>query len=62
VADEPPLQMTLAQLAAVRDAALAVKDRPGVHVYDDFIIYAGACRWGLSRLVARALWGRVRGR
>ena len=29
--DEPPLQMTVAQLVAVRDAAHAVADRPGAH-------------------------------
>jgi glyoxylase-like metal-dependent hydrolase (beta-lactamase superfamily II) len=40
--DEPPLQMTVAQLRAVRDAATAVADRPGIHVFNDFIIYNGA--------------------
>ena len=37
--DEPDLQMTTAQLCAVRDAALAVAGQRGVHRFDDFIIY-----------------------
>jgi len=40
--DEPPLPMTVAQLRAVRDAAISVADRPGIHVFNDFIIYNGA--------------------
>jgi hydroxyacylglutathione hydrolase len=40
--DEPPLPMTVAQLRAVRDAAISVADRPGIHVFSDFIIYNGA--------------------
>jgi glyoxylase-like metal-dependent hydrolase (beta-lactamase superfamily II) len=40
--DEPPLPMTVAQLRAVRDAAMSVADRPGIHVFNDFIIYNGA--------------------
>ncbi len=39
--DEPPLPMTMRQLRAVRAAAHGVADRPGVHVFDDFILYAG---------------------
>jgi glyoxylase-like metal-dependent hydrolase (beta-lactamase superfamily II) len=37
--DEPPLPMTVAQLRAVRDAAISVADRPGIHVFNDFVIY-----------------------
>jgi len=37
--DEPPLQMTVDQLRAVRDAAVAVADSPGVHTFDDFAIF-----------------------
>jgi len=40
--DEPPLQMTMQQLLAVRDAAHAVNHEPGVHVFDDFVIVNGA--------------------
>jgi len=36
--DEPPLQMTVAQLLAVRAAAARVGDSPGVHAFDDFAI------------------------
>jgi glyoxylase-like metal-dependent hydrolase (beta-lactamase superfamily II) len=39
--DEPPLQMTFGQLCAVREAAVAVADRPGVHRFDDFVLYIG---------------------
>jgi hydroxyacylglutathione hydrolase len=39
--DEPPLPMTVAQLTAVRDAARSIADRPGVHVFDDFIVHHG---------------------
>ncbi len=58
--DEPPLQMTVAELLAVRDAAASCLARPGVHPFDDFIIYAGPCRWGLTKLLARGLWSRIR--
>jgi glyoxylase-like metal-dependent hydrolase (beta-lactamase superfamily II) len=39
--DESPLPMTVAQLRAVRDAAISAADRPGIHVFSDFIIYHG---------------------
>lgn len=39
--DEPPLEMSVDQLRAVRDAAASLVGRPGVHVFDDFIIYNG---------------------
>jgi hydroxyacylglutathione hydrolase len=43
--DEPELAMSVAHLTAIRDAAAAVADepatveQPGIHVFDDFIIY-----------------------
>jgi hydroxyacylglutathione hydrolase len=37
--DEPALEMTVAQLRDVRAAAAAVAGKPGVHPFDDFIIY-----------------------
>ncbi len=40
--NEAPLQMTMAQLHAVRDATRQVRDRVGIHVFDDFTIYMGA--------------------
>jgi glyoxylase-like metal-dependent hydrolase (beta-lactamase superfamily II) len=59
--NEPPIQMTVAQLDAVRDAAHRIADSPGVHRFDDFIIYNGPCRWGMAKLVARSAWMRLRG-
>ena len=42
--DEPPLQLSLGRLLAVRDAARQVQDKPGVHKFGDFAIYNGpAC-------------------
>jgi hydroxyacylglutathione hydrolase len=60
--DEPPLQMTTAQLAAVRDAAAATAGRPGVHVHDDFVVYSGPCTGAVLRQLARGLWSRLRNR
>jgi hydroxyacylglutathione hydrolase len=57
--DEPPLQLTVRQLTAVRDAAVSVTDRPGVHVFDDFVIYQNPCRAGVRRLMARGLAHRT---
>jgi len=57
--DEPALQMTVAQLRTVRDAARSVADRPGVHKFDDFIIYNGPCRAAVIGQLARAAWRRL---
>jgi hydroxyacylglutathione hydrolase len=57
--DEPELPMTVAQLVAVRDAAASVADRPGVHVFDDFIIYHGPCESAARRLLRRGRRARV---
>ncbi len=57
--DEPPLQMTVAQLVAVRDAAVPAVTRPGVHTSDDFIIYSGPCRGAVVRQLARTAWRRL---
>ena len=37
--DEPPLEMTAAQLAEIRAAAASVAGKRGIHRFDDFIIY-----------------------
>jgi hydroxyacylglutathione hydrolase len=58
--DERPLQMTLEQLIALRDAARSVKDKPGSHTFDDFLILNGPARRYIVPLLARALWGKVR--
>ncbi len=52
---ERPLQMTTAQLTAVRDAAAAVAANRGVHVFDDFIIYNQPGQGDMLRLMARGL-------
>jgi hydroxyacylglutathione hydrolase len=60
--NERPPQLTVDQLTAVRDAAESVADRPGVHAFDDFIIYQGPCRGGLRWLVGRAVVARLTNR
>jgi glyoxylase-like metal-dependent hydrolase (beta-lactamase superfamily II) len=57
--DEPPLQMTVAQLIAVRDAARSVAAKPGAHTFDDFIIFNGPSRAAVVRQVARSAWRRL---
>jgi glyoxylase-like metal-dependent hydrolase (beta-lactamase superfamily II) len=57
--DEPPLQMTVAQVVAVRDAARSVAAKPGAHVFDDFIIFNGPSRTAVVRQVARGAWRRL---
>jgi hydroxyacylglutathione hydrolase len=58
--DEPPLQMTVAELVAVRDAAVAVARAPGIHAFDEFVIVNGVGLGTMLRLNARALLGRIR--
>jgi hydroxyacylglutathione hydrolase len=58
--DEPPLQMTTAQLAAVRDAVRSAADRPGAHAFDDVIIFHGPCHRAMIGQLVRMLWGKVR--
>ena len=57
--DERPLQMTVEHLLAVRDAARSVKDKPGAHTFDDFLIMNGPYRHYIVKLLARAVWARV---
>lgn len=58
--NEVPLQMTVEQLIAVRDASRAIKDQPGAHTFDDFRIMNGPYRHYLPRLLGQALWAKVR--
>jgi hydroxyacylglutathione hydrolase len=60
--DEPPLQMTPDQLRNLRDAAVSIADRPGVHRFDDFVIYHGTGLRTQLPVVARGLVGQVRDR
>jgi hydroxyacylglutathione hydrolase len=57
--DERPLQMTMAQLTAVRDAADEVAGRRGVHRFDDFIVYNQPGIGDQARLMARGLLARI---
>jgi glyoxylase-like metal-dependent hydrolase (beta-lactamase superfamily II) len=58
--DEPPLQMTVQQLIAIRDAARSIKEQPGAHTFDDFLIMNGPYRRYIVKLLARALWAKIR--
>lgn len=60
--DEPPLQMTIGQLLAVRDATHAAAAKPGVHVHDDFVIVSGMGIRNVARLLARSVRQRIRNR
>ncbi|MDX6313258.1 MAG: hydroxyacylglutathione hydrolase [Streptomyces sp.] len=58
--DERAPEMTTAQLTAIRDAAASVAGRPGVHRFDDFIIYNEPRRSDLLKLMARGLTHKIR--
>lgn len=58
--NEVPLQMTVQQMIAVRDAARSVKGRPGAHTFDDFRIMNGPYRGYIVKLIGRGLWAKVR--
>jgi hydroxyacylglutathione hydrolase len=58
--DEPPLQMTVEQLRAVRDAAVGIEGRPGIHAFDGFVIVNGVGVRTTARLYARALAAKLR--
>jgi glyoxylase-like metal-dependent hydrolase (beta-lactamase superfamily II) len=60
--DEPPPQLTVADLRAVRDAAERVRDRRGIHRFDRFVIYHDPPRRALAGQVVRALTAAVRRR
>lgn len=53
--DERVLQMSLARLLAVRDAARSVSAVRGVHRFDDFIVYNEPRKFDMIRLTARGL-------
>jgi len=58
--DEPRLEMTVDQLRQVRDHARAIKDDPGVHVFDDVLIFNGRCITGVVKQLMRANGARLR--
>ncbi|HEY3869162.1 MAG TPA: MBL fold metallo-hydrolase [Actinocrinis sp.] len=57
--DERPLPMTVAQLAAVRDAVRQAGTHAGVYAFDDFVVYHLPSRTATLRLVCRGLVNRV---
>lgn len=52
--------MPAERLAAVRDAARVVADSPGVHRFDDFVIYNGSRLRDQVGLLIRSWWYRLR--
>ena len=57
--DEPPLEMTVAQLTAVRDAAASAAGHRGVHRFDDFILYNQPGMASQVKLMAGGLANRL---
>jgi hydroxyacylglutathione hydrolase len=60
--DERALEMTVAQLRQVRDAAGSVAGKRGAHRFDDFIIYNQPGTRDQLKLVTRGLLHKVRAR
>jgi hydroxyacylglutathione hydrolase len=58
--DERAPQMTVEQLKAVRDAAVSVADKPGVHRFDDFLVFNGVRLGAQSKLLARGWGNKIR--
>jgi hydroxyacylglutathione hydrolase len=60
--NEAPLQMTVGQLTAARDAAASVATKPGVHVFNDFIVFNGMSNRQAPGYIGYWLWTRMRNR
>jgi hydroxyacylglutathione hydrolase len=58
--DEPPLQMTVDQLRAMRAAAASRAGHKGVQRFDDFVLYLGMGSATDAGLLLRGLAGRLR--
>lgn len=58
--DERPPQMTVAELVAVRDAAVRVAAVPGIHPYGSFIVWNEPGKLRLARQAIRSLGSRAR--
>jgi hydroxyacylglutathione hydrolase len=58
--DEPPPQMTVADLTAVRDAAVRVAATRGVHPYGSFVVWNQPGKLTLARQAIRSLASRIR--
>lgn len=57
--EEPPLQMSMAQLRTVRTAAQAAAAKPGIYVHADFIIVNGMGLKNTLRLLIRSTLQRL---
>jgi hydroxyacylglutathione hydrolase len=57
--DERPLQMTVDQLRAIRDAARSTSANRGIHVFNDFIIFNRPRIWSLVPFIGGALRHRL---
>jgi hydroxyacylglutathione hydrolase len=57
--DERPLELSVAQLTAIRDATEAVAGLRGVHRFDDFVIYNEPRARDQVRLLARGLANKI---
>jgi glyoxylase-like metal-dependent hydrolase (beta-lactamase superfamily II) len=60
--NEPPLEMTVNQMIAVRDAAVSVRNSSGAHRFDDFIIFNGPCYGAVIKQLVRASWSNLKHR
>lgn len=60
--DEPPLQLTVADLRAARDAAEQVRHRRGIHPFDRFVIYNDPPRRARAKPAVRAVLAALRHR
>jgi hydroxyacylglutathione hydrolase len=60
--DEPPLQLSPDRLVAVRDGARVAATRPGMHVFDDFLILNQTGPTAMPRFLLRTLRQRIAAR
>ena len=58
--DEAPLEMTVGPARERPGGGRIGGDPPGVHRFDDFIIFNGPCTSALPKMFARALASRLR--
>lgn len=58
--DEPPLPMAARTVTEVRDAAISIAARRGVHAFFDFIIVNRPRLSAMLRMAGRGLWHRLR--
>ncbi len=54
--DEPQLQMSVGQLETLMKAAEEVKNKPGAHKFNDFIIFNGPCYGAVVKQLIRGIF------